>query len=282
MGKHSGFTANGIVDMNGFPILNASSLTGLVQTFTETVSIEAPSRDGIMHIWGGLFALGAGAAISSGSPLNINPGRSRVGLLINTAPDDSGTLTLSGTIVDPVTGVGSAGTEDITLLTSRLGVDSSTTDAGGNTVWNFQDMIISESVFDGSVTVSTSDVNITDVDAYAISWQRRRNSSASNYQLTSVEIFAWPTATTARLFAHFYRVSKQSGDRYYDISSVVDFSQSSAPTASRPYSFRGEPGVPFTMSAGNDGMFCELQLDPTTPEWDDMTISTTFTMGLTT
>lgn len=281
MAKHSGFTATGVIDLGGFPLINVGGVVGLQQEFTEKHTIEAPSRDTVMSLGGGIYALGAGGSISSGSPLTVDPGRSHIALVVNTAPDYIGSLTFTGTIVDPNTGIAASGSEDITISAATLTTDASTTDAGGNTVYNLQSVVVTESVFAGSVDISTSDMNITDVDAYAIMWTKRRNLATTVYGLDSVEFLGWPNATSARMYLHTYTVTRVGGGRIFNIASVVDFQQSSAPTAARPYYFRAEPTGTVSLQSNVDGVFTQLQLDPTTPAWDDIEVALTFTKPLT-
>lgn len=131
-----------------------------------------PSRASESNLHGGLLSLATGAPLNSvPTDIVVTKGTGKVLIVINAGSDVDGSITVTGTTVDRNTGaVTPADTVSITVDT--LSTDSSTTDSNGNAIHGFANAYITSKWFTGSVTLSTANLTLTDVDVYHVSFEQ--------------------------------------------------------------------------------------------------------------
>ena len=134
-----------------------------------------PSRSLETNFNGGLKTLATGQALSSGVPINISKGTGKIVVVVNAGSDITGSITFTGKTVDRNTGVVTAG-DTATVTVDALTTDATTTDANGSTVHDFTGAYISSKWFTGAVAISTTNLTLTDVDVYAVSFEQFNDS----------------------------------------------------------------------------------------------------------
>lgn len=184
----------------------------------EFLIAEAESQGIVRAVFGFIHEVVTGETTSSGSPSgNIPVGVAKLLIVINAGSDTDGTITINGTSVDPDTGSETGSdTEDITI--SGVTTDSSTTDANSQTVYDFTNAYISSKLWTGNVTVSTTDVNLSDFDAYAISYEDFDENvdvfvEALEFNIRSNNASAW---FSARLYELSFTVGKVASFQVLD------------------------------------------------------------------
>lgn len=130
-----------------------------------------PARAQETNLHGGLLSLSTADAVDTvPTTYNVSKGIGKILFVVNAGTDLSGTLTVSGTVVDRETGASGADTDDVAI--EGLSTDNSTTDGNGNTVHDFRNAYITSKWFHGTVTMSTSDLTISDIDTYHVSFEQ--------------------------------------------------------------------------------------------------------------
>ncbi len=121
---------------------------------------------------------GAFIKIADNQPLNSVPtdlvvtkGTGKIIVIVNAGSDLVGEITITGTSVDRDTGATTALDTD-TITVDALTTDDSDTDANGNDRHAFTGAYISSKWFVGTVTLSTTDLTLTDVDVYHVSFEQ--------------------------------------------------------------------------------------------------------------
>jgi hypothetical protein len=161
-----------------------------------------PARSSETNWHGGLLALATGQPLNS-VPTNIvvTKGTGKLMIVVNAGSDLTGNITITGTSVDRYTGATTAADTDIIPVDS-LTTDGTTTDANGNTVHSFTGAYISSKWFTGSVTLSTTDLTLTDVDVYHVSFEQ--NDDTQHLTITTFDANIFTTNTAAEFDAYLY------------------------------------------------------------------------------
>lgn len=156
------------------------------------------------EIHGGLELLGAaGAPLDSGTDIVRTTGIGKLFFVVNAGSDLVGTITVTGTSVDRDTGVETpSDTEDLPV--DGLTTDGSDTDSNGHARYEFTDAYITTKWFTGSVTVSTTDLTLTDVDMYHSSFEQFNHNG--DYIVDAFDINLLTVGATAELDAYLYEV----------------------------------------------------------------------------
>jgi len=136
--------------------------------------IEKPSRASVNDWNGGLLKLDDAASLSSGSPLAMTTkGTGKIILVVNDGGGDDmvGDITATGTAIDRNTGVATGSATSVMTLTG-VTTDNSANDANGNIVYDMEKAYITDKWFYGVVTLTTTDVTLTDLDTYHVSFEQ--------------------------------------------------------------------------------------------------------------
>jgi hypothetical protein len=169
-----------------------------------------PARSSVTNFHGGLLSLTTGAALdSSPTDIVISKGTGKLLIVINAGSDISGSITITGKSIDRDTGASSPADTD-TITVDALTTDGSDTDTNGNPRYSFTGAYISSKWFTGSVTLSTADLTLTDVDVYHVSFEQWNDSKRVVMQTLDANIFT--TNVNAEFDAYLYSLAV-TGDK---------------------------------------------------------------------
>jgi hypothetical protein len=174
-----------------------------VDEFIALTSYDAePARGSETNLHGGLLSLATGQALDS-TPTNIvvTKGIGKLLVVINAGGDVSGSITVTGTSVDRDDGSTTPADTD-TLTVDALTTDNSDTDTNGNTRHAFTGAYITSKWFHGTVTLSTADLTLTDVDVYHVSFEQFNDQS--NLTLTTFDVNLFTTNVNAEFDGYLY------------------------------------------------------------------------------
>lgn len=183
-------------------------------TFDVPISLEtydpSPSRGSESDLHGGLQILVMGQPLDS-TPTNIvvTKGTGKVLISVNAGTDIAGTITITGTSVDRNTGV-TTPADTATITVDTLTTNTSTTDSNGNTKYSGSDIYIGSKWFTGTVTLSTTDLTLTDVDVYHLSYEQFNDSP--NLTIETFDQSLYTTNTSAE-FDSYLQSIEVTGDK---------------------------------------------------------------------
>ena len=111
--------------------------------------------------------------LSTGVDIVVTNGISRIAIVALTGSDTVGNITITGTSVDRNTGLETpADTEVLTIAGVSID-DSDTNPIEGSVIrHDFTNGYVTSKWFKGSVTISTTDVNFSDVDTYTLTYDQ--------------------------------------------------------------------------------------------------------------
>ena len=169
-----------------------------------------PARGSETNWHGGLNSLATGQPLDSvPTDLVVTKGIGKVVIVVNAGTDLMGDITITGTSVDRDTGVSTPADTD-TISVNALTTDSSTTDANGNIVHVFTEAYISSKWFHGTVTLSTTDLTLTDVDVYHCSFEQCNDDT--NMTLNTIDANLFTTNANAEFDCYLFGI-RVAGDK---------------------------------------------------------------------
>lgn len=168
-----------------------------------------PARGSESNWHGGLLSLATGQPLDS-VPTNlvVTKGIGKLIIVVNAGSDISGSITITGESIDRNTGASTPADTDVIAI-DALTTDGTTTDSNGNTVHSFTGAYISSKWFTGTVTLSTADLTLTDVDVYHISFEQVNDSRELKMRTFDANIFT--TNVAAEFDAYLYTLHVISG-----------------------------------------------------------------------
>ncbi|MHA1737907.1 MAG: hypothetical protein ACTSWD_04920 [Candidatus Heimdallarchaeota archaeon] len=171
-------TASKLVKTDASKVLTSTDATVDVP-IALTMFDAVPSRNKVSDWNGGLESLATGQQLGPTSPgddIVVTKGTGKLVIVVNAGSDITGDITITGTSVNRDTGATTASDTD-TISVDTLTTDNSTTDANGNICYDFDDAYISSKWFTGSVTLSSTTLNLSDVDVYHCSFEQWNDQS---------------------------------------------------------------------------------------------------------
>lgn len=164
----------------------------------------APSRASETNWHGGFLSLATAQPLDSvPTDIVVTKGTGKIVIVVNAGSDFAGDIRILGTSVNRDTGATTpADTEIITI--DALTTDGTTTDANGNTVHAFTGAYISSKWYHGSVTLSTADVTLTDVDVYHVSFEQ--NNDNTNMTLETLDANIYTTNVAAEFDCYLFGI----------------------------------------------------------------------------
>ena len=176
-----------------------------------TMFDAVPSRGSESNWNGGLLSLATAQPLDSvPTDLVITKGIGKIIIVVNAGSDIDGEITVTGTSVDRSTGA-TTGADTDTITIDALTTDNSTTDSNGNTVHAFVGAYITSKWFTGSVTLSTANLTLTDVDVYHVSFEQLNDQP--NMTLDTFDANIFTTNVNAEFDAYLYDLHKEGGDK---------------------------------------------------------------------
>lgn len=255
--------------------------TALLATFREDVAfsdyIETNARITEHHLHGELALLASTQSINSGGGFNATIGISRIMLVVLAGSDTAGTITLTGTSVDRDDGTESGSdTEELTI--AGLTTDGSDTDAASNTRHSFTKAYVSTKWWRGSVAFTTSDVDLSDVDVYSLTFDQFDGERA--VIVDALDITFSIVTGASDFFAYMYSVVNTGTDTW-DITRVASVGDVSANLPTGDYRLR-RANLAVAIDGISDGIFITM-FPASVNRFEDMTIKiwTQFTRTVT-
>lgn len=196
-------SADDIMKTDGSGNLDFATPTVEIDISFDTYDAE-PSRASESNIHGGLASLATGQPLdSSPTDLVVTKGIGKMVIVINAGSDISGEITVTGETIDRNTGASTPGDTDV-ITVDALTTDGSTTDSNGNIVHVFTGAYITSKWFTGTVTLSTTDLTLTDVDVYHCSFEQFNDQS--DLLLKSFDANIYTTHVNAEFDAYLHTI----------------------------------------------------------------------------
>ena len=170
------------------------------QTVCMSTYTDVKARNSAYHIHGHLHLLDTAHDLDAGD-LTVTAGISKIILVINTAADPVGDITITGTIVDRDTGAETAAYVD-TIPITAVTTDASDTDASSNARYSLTGAYISSHWFKGSIVIASTDTTVTDMDTYQCAFEQCNDSP--NSSISSWDISAHANNASAWMYAYLY------------------------------------------------------------------------------
>jgi len=191
--------------------------TNIVVPYSYHWYIEKNQRTGVQTFLGGLSQLVTGGNVNSAANMAVNTSCSRLLFVINSAGDANGTITITGTQYSEETKLLTPNaTETITI--NGVSTDGTANTSLGTPKYDFDNAYLSTHYFTGNCSVSTTDVNLTNVNAYAACIRQKPLLNA--FKIASVSVCAQPTNVAAELDLITYTVAEERAEKRVSIHPV--------------------------------------------------------------
>ena len=216
--------------------------------------------------------------LAAGVDITLTTGIGKLVIVVNQGVDTAGDIVVTGTSVDRNSGAESPADTD-TIAVAGLTVDSSVTDAHGNVVHGLANAYITSKWFTGAITISTTEVDLTDVDVWLIAFEQFNDEP--ELEITTLDITTLPTNANAELAAHLYKVDVNTAAKTVVIGSIADLVVSTPEADTYHRLRRGNIGQ--ALNGTSDGVWLDLYMGPINQTyWDDTTIKVwgTITVGV--
>jgi hypothetical protein len=266
---------------------------GSKQLVSKTVTVDVPivlsmfdakpERASESNWNGGLLKLDDAAAVNSGAPFVMTTkGSGKIVIIVNAGGDLVGDITLTGTSVDRNTGVQTASDTSVITINGTT-TDNSTTDANSNVVHAYTKAYISDKWFTGVVTITTTDVAITDMDVFHVSFEQVNDSA--NLTLNTLDANIFTTNAAAEFDAYLYTL-QVTGDEC-DIAKAAELhvgavGGAKAQTALTDKYFRLRQGnIATTLDGTTDGLWVDVAYANSPVYVEDVTLKVWLTATIT-
>jgi len=161
-----------------------------------------PARGSETNLHGGLLSLATAQPLDSvPTDIVITKGIGKIMIVVNAGSDLAGDITVTGTSVDRDTGA-TVGSDTDTITVDAVSTDGSDTDGNGNARHSFTGAYITSKWFTGTVTLSTTNLTLTDVDVYHVSFEQFNDSP--DLVLTTFDVNMFTTNVNAEFDAYLY------------------------------------------------------------------------------
>jgi hypothetical protein len=187
-------------------------------------------------------------------------------LVINAGGDLVGDIVVTGTTVDRDTGA-ETGADTDTLTIDSATTDNSDTDASGNTRHSFTGAYITSKWFKGSITISSADTAVTDMDTYQVSFEQWNDSPS--YTLNTLDMNAKATNASAWMYVYLYTL-EVTGDKCTRLS-TLDLPAAEV-SANKYYRLR-RGALATTLNGSTDGIWIDVFPGPlASTYWEDINL----------
>jgi hypothetical protein len=218
------------------------------------------------EVHGGFQNIVTADTLDSVTPITFTTGLGKLVIVVNAGADTTGDITVTGTSVDRDSGA-ETGADTDTVSIDGVTTDASDTDADGNTRHSFTNAYITSKWFKGSVTLTTADVDLSDVDIYYISFEQWNDQP--EIELDTLDITATATNASAWLYAYLYTVVPDGDTVAITRVASIDLPAAEV-TANRSYRLR-RSNLGVTIDGATDGIFLDVHLGPNSQTyWDNI------------
>lgn len=266
--KHN-FNAN-LIDTNTTNIAtNVSDITALSNrsaTVTTSHPVLIPfdfpqnSRTDLNSLHGSLLINNTedGIILNSTTPITGIGGISKVMGVVLAGTDLVGSYTITGTSVDRNTGVETASDTEV-ISVNGLSIDNSTTDANGNTIYNYTNAYLSSKWWKGTLTFSTTDLNLTEIRFAQLSFEQFNDTP--DVTINTLDMTYRTSNLSAEMDCYLYAVEVTGNS--VNVSMITDLHHEINLPADN--SFRRRRGnLDKALDGTTDGIFIDLYLAPAT------------------
>ena len=234
-----------------------------------SVYIESNQRFSEENIHGAFQPLVTGDTLSAGDDLEFVGGIGKFVIVVNAGTDMVGDVTVTGTSVNRVTGAESAA-DTATITLAGPTTDTSDTDAEGNARHALTDAYITPKWFSGAITISTTEVDLSDVDIWHCSFEQLNDQAF--YQMETFDINAYATNANAWLYSYLYSVVPTTGNMV-DITREASIELPDSKVAADRYYRLRRGAIEKAMDGSTDGFWVDLFFGPSNQTyWRDVTI----------
>ena len=234
-----------------------------------------PARGSETNWHGGILSLATGQPLDSvPTDLVVTKGIGKLLIVVNAGSDFDGDITITGTSVDRDTGATTPADTD-TIAIDSLTTDGTTTDANGNTVHAFTGAYVSSKWFEGTVTLSTTNLTLTDVDVSHLSFEQ--NNDETDLTLTTLDANLFTTNVNAEFDAYIYTIHV-TGDKC-DIHNEASLHVGAVgmPALANRYERLRRGNIDDPLDGTTDGWWADLHYSNSPAYVEDMTLTVWFT-----
>lgn len=159
-------------------------------------SWEKNQKTGLNVLGGGITSLATANTINTGNDIVVTKNSSKILFVVNSYTNP-GTITITGNRISSLTGAITVNyTEDIII--NDVSNDASANTANNGTMkYSIEHAYVSNEIYTGNVTISTTDFVSTDVDIYSAWWFQ--NPLLERFELNAVTLTGQPTNNNAAL-----------------------------------------------------------------------------------
>jgi len=229
-----------------------------------------PARASESNVHGGILSLDTASPLDP-TPTNIvvNQGAGKLFIVVNAGSDLAGTITFTGTTIDRDTGVTTPADTDEVII-DGLTTDTTTTDGNGNAVHGYSNAYMTSKWFTGSVTLSTSDVTLTDVDTYHCSFEQFNDTP--NIELDTFDINVLATHVNAEVDAYLYSVVNDSGILAITKEAELHLGSGGITVIANKYYRLRRSNIAKDLDCSSDGIFVDAHYSNSPAYVEDLTM----------
>jgi len=230
----------------------ADKLISLNRKRTESWHLAYMAASGLYFPFGFEDLILSGAALTAGPPVAVSVGTSHISVDVKAGVDLIGVLTLTGDSRHPSTG-------DVTL-----GDTETIAIAGAGRYTSLKTWV-------GSVDLSTTDLDISDLDAYSTSLFQN---AGQPYELESVQLLGMSSASGLSLTTVVKRYQKVAGG--FVVSDLIPTGKldiASTPAGDKHWDLTYSVGLPLIQSDRGEGVLASLSLTGSPGEWKDLRLA---------
>ena len=270
------------IDVTGLSGVLADAQTPIAHThaYTETICLSGytsvPVKTSEFNFHGFLDKVKDAGAVSSGSPLSVDGSLSKLLIVVNAGADLAGTLRVTGTSVDRNTGA-ETGSDTDDLVVDAVTTDGSDTDAQGNIRHSFTGAYLTSKWFKGTVSISTTDLNLSDVDVWQVAFEQFNDEAdvtVNTLDITVTNVAVGPPAEWC--YGYLYALERTGSKA--DISRIATVELATTPNPG-PYRLR-KGMIAKALDGTTDGVWLDVYFGPTVVnEWENLNTKIWATIG---
>lgn len=234
-----------------------------------------PDRGSEANWNGGLLALATAQPLNSvPTDLPVTKGIGKLLIVVNAGSDLVGAITVTGETIDRNTGASTPGDTD-TITVDALTTDASSTDSNSNVVHDYTGAYITSKWFTGSVVLSTSNLTLTDVDVYHVSFEQLNDSA--NLTLNSFDANIFTTNVSAEFDAYLYTLHVTGDKCNVDTESELHVGADGETAIANKYWRLRKGSIAEALDGTTDGFWCDVHYSNSPAYVEDVTIKVWFT-----
>jgi len=245
--------------------------TATVQTPVSLEMYDAePARNSETNWNGGLLSLATGQPLDSvPTDIVVTKGIGKIMVVVNAGSDLAGDITITGETIDRNTGASTPADTD-TITVDSLTTDGSTTDSNGNTKHSFTGAYITSKWFTGSVTLSTTNLTLTDVDVYHVSFEQFNDAPTLTLDTFDANIFT--TNVNAEFDAYLYDLHV-SGDKCdIELEAELHVGADGETAIANKYWRLRKGGINDPLNGATDGIWVDVHYSNSPSYIEDVTL----------